>query len=66
MAEAKRRGKRLGKPLFFTKKRREEFERRFKAGESVKEIVDSWGKTPTLIRVRYNREKLRRLRRQKP
>jgi DNA invertase Pin-like site-specific DNA recombinase len=62
MAEAKRRGKRLGKPLFFTKKRREEFERRFKAGESVKEIVDSWGKTPTLIRVRYNRKQLQRLR----
>jgi DNA invertase Pin-like site-specific DNA recombinase len=66
MAEAKRSGKRLGKPLFFTERRRKEFERRFRAGESVKQIVESWDKTTTLIRVRYNREQLKRLRLRKP
>jgi DNA invertase Pin-like site-specific DNA recombinase len=62
MAVLKSKGKRLGKPLFFTETRRKEFERRYKAGETVKQIVDSWGKTPTLIRVRYNRKQLQRLR----
>jgi DNA invertase Pin-like site-specific DNA recombinase len=65
MAEAKLRGMRLGKPLFFTAKRKAEFERRYAAGESVKTITASWGKTPTIVRVRYNRVKLRRLRREK-
>lgn len=65
MAIVKARGKRLGKPLFFTAKRQAEFERRYRAGESVRQIVDSWDKTPTLIRVRYNKRQLERLRREK-
>jgi DNA invertase Pin-like site-specific DNA recombinase len=62
VAEALEQGSRFGKPLFFTEKKRAEFERRYKAGESVQQIVDSWGKTVTLIRVRYNRKQLEKLR----
>jgi hypothetical protein len=62
MLVARRRGVRLGKKLFFTKEREAEFERRFKAGETVAGIAKSWGKTTTIIRARYNRAALRALR----
>jgi hypothetical protein len=62
MVVARTRGVRLGKELFFTPEREAEFERRFKAGETVAEIAKSWGKTTTIIRVRYKRADLRALR----
>lgn len=62
MAEAKERGVRVGKPLFFTPERRKEFERRFKAGESVESIASSWGKTPKMIYNSYKRARLAKLR----
>lgn len=66
MAEARRRGVKLGAKLWFTKARMKEFERRFKAGESVKEIAVSWRKSSNMIRKHYTKQKLARLRRQRP
>lgn len=62
MAEAKRQGRPVGQPLWFTKERQDEFIRRFKAGESVAQIAESWGKTPNMIRTKFKRAKLKRLR----
>lgn len=62
MAEAKRQGKAVGQPLWFTKERQAEFTRRYKAGESVAEIAADWGRTPNMIRTKFKKAKLRRLR----
>jgi len=62
MAEARARGIRLGAPLFFTKERAKEFERRFRAGESVRQIVETWGKSPQIVYSRYTKRKLDRWR----
>jgi hypothetical protein len=45
MLVARSRGVRLGKELFFTQQREAEFKRRYQAGESVSDIVASWGKS---------------------
>lgn len=62
MAEAKRQGKKLGAPKWFNKDRQDEFVKRFVAGESVKAIADSWGKTSNMIRTKFKKTTLRRLR----
>lgn len=62
MAAAKARGVQVGKPLWFTAQRRKEFERRYRKGESVREIVGSWGKSNQLIYSRYTKKQLDRLR----
>jgi DNA invertase Pin-like site-specific DNA recombinase len=62
MAEARRQGKKLGAPKWFNKDRQDEFVKRFVAGESVKEIADSWGKTSNMIRTKFKKSTLRRLR----
>lgn len=62
MAEAKAQGRTVGAPKFFTTERKREFEKRFKSGESVKEIADSWGKSPNMIRIDYPKAKLLKLR----
>jgi DNA invertase Pin-like site-specific DNA recombinase len=63
MAEAKARGRPIGQPLWFNKERQAEFIKRFKAGESVAQIAKSWGKTPNMIRTKFKRARLHRLRR---
>lgn len=65
MAAAKGRGVQVGKPLWFTPTRQKEFERRYKAGETVGEIVESWGKSRQLIYSRYTKRKLDRLRKKR-
>lgn len=65
MAEAKRQGRQVGQPLWFTKERQAEFIRRFKAGETVAHIAESWGKTPNMIRTKFKKRDLMRLRRRK-
>jgi DNA invertase Pin-like site-specific DNA recombinase len=63
MAEAKRQGRRMGAPKWFTTERQAEFVKRYTAGESVKEIADSWGKTPNMIRTEFKKAHLKALRR---
>jgi DNA invertase Pin-like site-specific DNA recombinase len=65
MAEARRRGVKLGAKRWFTSERAMEFERRYIAGESVKEITDSWGKCSNMVRKDYPKAKLKRLRRKR-
>ncbi len=65
MAEAKRQGRQLGAPKWFTKERQAEFERRFIAGEEVVDVATDWGKTPNMIRSHYNKAKLKKLRKQR-
>lgn len=62
MAEAKAQGRTVGAPKFFTKEKKREFEKRFKAGESVKDIADSWDKSTNMIRIDYPKAKLLKLR----
>jgi DNA invertase Pin-like site-specific DNA recombinase len=62
MAEAKRQGKRLGAPLWFTKERQDEFAKRFMAGETVAQIAESWGRTPNMIRTKFKGAMLRKMR----
>lgn len=63
MRAAKARGSQVGKPLWFTEKRQAEFEKRYRAGETVAQIVESWGKSRQLIYSRYTRKQLKRLHR---
>lgn len=65
MAVARRRGVQIGAKKWFTKERMAEFEKRFKAGESVKEIADSWRKSSNMIRKDYPKAKLKKLLRQR-
>lgn len=62
MRAAKARGSQVGKPLWFTEAKRKEFEKRHRAGETVGEIVKSWGKSRQLIYSRYTKKQLKRLR----
>lgn len=65
MAEAKAQGRMLGAPKWFTKERQAEFVRRYKAGESVVDVATDWGKTPNMIRTKFKKAQLHRLRRRK-
>lgn len=62
MAEAKRRGVRLGAPLFMTPERIAEVRRRLKAGETVAQIADRWGISRQTI---YQRVRVRPRKRRK-
>lgn len=65
MAAAKKRGSQVGKPLWFTPARQAEFEKRIRAGETIKQITESWGKSRQLIYSRYTRKDIKRLRRKR-
>lgn len=62
MKAAKARGSQVGKPLWFTEKRRKEFERRIRRGESVTSIITRWGKSRQIIYSRYTQKQIERLR----
>jgi len=62
MHAAKKRGKRLGAPLFMDEARIKEAAQRIKAGESVAQIAESWGKSRQTIYKHFSKEDVRRLR----
>ena len=62
MAEGKRQGRRFGAPLFMNAERIKEAMARYKTGESIKEIAESWEKSTQMIYRYIPKAKLRRLR----
>lgn len=62
MIVALQRGVKIGKPKWFTDEREAEFIRRFKAGETVAVIAESWGRSANMIRNNFPRSELKRLR----
>jgi DNA invertase Pin-like site-specific DNA recombinase len=66
MANAKREGRKLGAPLFMTPERIKEAKQRLRNGESVRDIVVDWNKTPQMLYRYIPRKTINRLRKSKP
>ena len=62
MIVARRRGVRLGAPLFMTPERIQEAKERLAAGDSVRKIVRDWGKTPQMLYRYVPKEEIKRIR----